>query len=79
MSTTSQRPERMASTAAPAMNSKEDPPSIVDETQAGCIPQYSAIAVALKRSTPVVARPSTSDIPRPASARAARAAWVWSW
>ena len=79
MSTTSQRAERIASTAAPTMNSNEEPPSIVEETHAGCMPQYSAIAVALKRSTPVVARPSTSETRNPASPSAVRAAWVWSW
>ena len=54
-------------------------PSIVEETQAGCKPQYSAMAAVLNRSTPVVARPSTSAMRRPASSRAARDAWVWSW
>ena len=78
MSTVSQWPASMASAAAPTKSSNDAPPSIVEDTHEGWIPQYSAIDEAENRSTPVVARPSTSAKVRPASAKARVAAWVWS-
>ena len=76
MTTVEHCPASMAWAARATYISNADPPANVESVHDGSSPRYSASWVAENRATPAVARPSTSDNDRPASARARVMPWA---
>src|SRR5579871_233943 len=68
----------MASAAWAAMTSHAAPPTAVESSHRGCRPRYSATSIGARVPSAVEPTPSMSSLLSPASASAARAAWLIS-